>query len=119
MSMDRESRVSTVLWKTATESETISSARYAWQSIHFPATFVAGSITYEIMNEADTDRDVLPPTEVYSIARDDQGAALPAVAVGPGDVVPVPQWVNFCRGFRIVVSSGQIVESSFSVVNKT
>lgn len=105
MAMDRESKVTSHKFTgTGGESEPISTARYAWQSVHFPASgFVDGNCTFEVYNEA---------SEGFVALGD-------AVAVVGGQVLPVPLEVNHARLYRLNMSTPQSAGLVFKVVNKT
>ncbi len=111
-SLDRESRQETFAFTgTGGESAAISTARYAWQSIHLPKNgFSAGNLTYEIFNDASGE---------FVPAKDNTGVAIAAVPVTAGDVIPVNSFVNYARLYRIKISSAQTAGVEFVVINKT
>jgi len=110
--MDRESLISEVEFTgTAGLSGPISTARYAWQSVHLPTTgFVAGDATFEVYNEADG---------AFVAVIDDTGAAVAAIAVTAGQVLPVPLAVNYSRAYRLNMSTTQTAGVTCKIVNKT
>jgi hypothetical protein len=110
--MDRESQTRKYVWSTGNsgESEPISTARAAWQSIHFPNTgFVDSTLTYEQYNEADG---------TWVAAVDEAGNAIATVSVTGGMVLPVNVSVNHGKVYRIKMSSAQPANLEFAVVHK-
>jgi hypothetical protein len=109
--MDRESRTQPILFLAGNtgESQAITTARAAWQSVHFSSAATAGTMTYEVYNEADDD---------WVTATDFEGSALPTVTIAASAVIPVDQHVNYCRTWRINMSTAQPDNSQVVIVHK-
>lgn len=110
MSMDRESRPTQYEMVAGTESPSISTARAAWQSIHFGSQIVAGTITYRVKNE---------DSKVFVAAVDLEGATIAPVSITPGMVLPVDQNINHAANYQLVFSAAQADGATFTVINKT
>lgn len=112
MDMDRESKAVKITFPEGNsgESDGISTARYAWQSLHFPAELAAGTLSYEVFNVQ---------TESYVAAVDGEGSPIAAVPVAAGGVVPVNINVNYGRVWRVKMSGAQPDNLEFTVINKT
>ena len=111
-SLDRESVSTVVRFVTGSESdsEVVSTARYAWQSIHFPSSLNSATMTYEVFNEA---------SDTWVAAVDFTGVAVPTVAVVADMVLPVDQHVNYSKRWRISLDVAQTAGTEVTIVNKT
>lgn len=108
--MDRESQVHQYQWETTgVTSQPISTQRAGWQSLHLGATFPAGTITFEVWNEA---------TESWVKAQDKTNADLATVTVAGQDAFPVPLELNHHRIWRMVSSASVTAGEKFATVNK-
>ena len=110
MGYDRESVTKNHVFAAGVNSPAVSTARYAWQSIHFPSTFVNSTITFQFQNETDGS---------WVNAIDFEGAAIAGIAIVAGQVLPVNQYVNHAKVWRFVCSAAQPAGLEFSTVNKT
>lgn len=111
MSMDREGIVETYRFEAAgTESPAIPCKRDAWQSLQLPANFVAGTIQYQVWNNA---------SKTWFNAVDQDGAPLPTIAATPGMSIPVKLEIMFAGTWRFVTGAPQPAGLEFKTVGKT
>ena len=110
MGYDRESVTKKHMFDAGVNSPAVSTARYAWQSIHFPSNFVDCTITFQFLNETDGS---------WVDAIDFEGVAIGGVSVVAGQALPVNQYLNHAKVWRFVCSAAQPAGLEFSTVNKT
>ena len=108
--MDRESVVKQHTFEAGVNSPAISTAKYAWQSLHLPTAFVGGTIQFQMRNETDGS---------FVNAIDAVGAAIAPIAVVAGQVLPVDPYINHARIWRFVCSAAQPAGLVIATVNKT